>query len=337
MNNISVTFILCEKMLATSLTLPIELFRAAEDLAKIEGGDTRRQAPKMDIQLASTDGTAVTTHTGIPLSAGRSINDIKTTDLIYLPALWRNPQPILKENRELISWLRQKYENGAIIAGVGTGCCFMAEAGLLNEKPATTHWHYFDEFHRKYPKVDLKRQYFITQSSNLYCTASVNSLGDLTVHFIQKYFSRSIAAKVEEHFFHEIRRAYEKSTSLLEPTDHHPDEEIIQAQIWLQTHQGKYVTIQQLAEQFGMSVRTLNRRFKNATGDTPLNYLQNYRMGTAKDLLKTTNLTISDVMEKTGYHDNSHFTTLFKKTHGTTPSKYRRTVRAKMFSLDTKK
>ncbi len=336
MRSLSVTFVLCEKMLATSLTLPVELFRAAEDLAKIENRKSHHQTPKVNIQLASIDGSSVVTHTGMPLSANSTIREIETTDLIYLPALWRNPQPILKQHYDLIPWLKQQYENRTIIAGVGTGCCFMAEAGLLDGKPATTHWHYFDEFHRKYPKVQLKRQYFITQSGNLFCTGSVNSLGDLTAHFVQKYFSRNIAAKVEEHFFHEIRRAYERPSSLLEIADHHPDEDIIQTQIWLQTHQSKDVKIQELAHRFGMSTRTLNRRFKNATGKAPLAYLQSIRMGTAKDLLKTTNLSIIEVMDKSGYHDSTYFTSLFKKTHGTTPSRYRTTVRAKMFSLETK-
>lgn len=329
---LNVVFVLCDKMLATSLTLPLELLRAAEDISTAASRHSKKNPNPLKLKLVSVDGQTVTTHTGLTFNADTSIDDITQADIIYLPALWRNPNPIISKNRTLIPWLKQHYENGTTISGVGTGCCFMAEAGILDAKPATTHWHYFDFFQNRYPNVQLKRQYFITQAGNLYCTGSVNALGDLTVHFIQKFFSREVASHVEQHFFHEIRRAYEKPSSLLEKESSHPDEDIVQSQIWIQSNQGKNITIQDVADQFGMSIRSFNRRFKNATGKTPLAYLQNSRMETAKDLLKTTNLTIGEVMDKVGYHDNAHFTTLFKKVHGTTPSRYRTTVRAKMFT-----
>ncbi|WNO10902.1 GlxA family transcriptional regulator [Teredinibacter sp. KSP-S5-2] len=331
---LKVAFVVCEKMLATSLTLPLELLRAAEDIAKTKPkGSTQRQ--QLSVQVISDINESVTTHTGIRFDTDNSIDDAGELDLIYLPALWRNPNTVINRHHRLIAWLRDQYENGVTIAGVGTGCCFMAEAGILDGKPATTHWHHFDFFQKKYPQINLKRQYFITQAGNLYCTGSVNSLGDLTVHFIQKYFSREVATHVEQHFFHEIRRAYEKPSSLIESNNSHPDEEIVQSQIWIQSNQSKHISVQNLAEQFGMSMRSFNRRFKTATGVSPLTYVQQVRMETAKDLLKTTNLSIGEVMDKVGYHDGSYFTNLFRKIHGTTPSQYRTTVRAKLFSLNT--
>jgi len=327
-----VTFFICQQMLATSVTLPLEQLRAAEALAASDS-PRKTKTPALEVKLATKDGKPVKTHTGITLTPDEAISDIEDCDIVLLPALWRNPRPVLKSNAAVMPWLQQKFENGCLIAGVGTGCFLMAEAGLLNNKPATTHWHYFDQFQQSYPNVELKRQYFITQAGNLYCTGSVNSMADLTIHFIQRYFSRTIASHVERHFFHEIRRAYESSVAYQDAMNAHPDEDIMQTQIWLQDNHGREVSLQDLAEQFGMSSRSLNRRFKNATGFTPLLYLQKIRMETAKDLLKTTNLTISEVMFKVGYHDAAHFSELFKRHHGTTPGQYRTTVRAKLFSL----
>ncbi len=335
---LKVSFVLCEHMLATSVSLPLEQLRAAEALAQADT-PRRRQQDLLSVKLLSVDGTPVNTHTGICISPDSAIvspHDNATAesfDIIYLPALWRNPRPIIRKNAALLPWLQHHFENGAIIAGVGTGCFLMAEAGLLNNKPATTHWHYFDHFQERYPQVDLKRQYFITQAGNLYCTGSVNSLADLTIHFIQRYFSRTIASHVERHFFHEIRRAYESSVSYQDNIKAHPDEDIVQTQIWLQDNYGRDVNLAELAKQFDMSSRTFNRRFKNATGLPPLKYLQKTRMEAAKDLLQTTNLSIGEVMFKTGYHDSAHFNALFKSHHGTTPGQYRTTVRAKLFSL----
>ncbi|MDO6421722.1 GlxA family transcriptional regulator [Saccharophagus degradans] len=328
-----VVFLLCPNMLATSVTLPLELLRAAEALNNSARDLKNKNIKALDIQLASVDGKPVKTHTGLTLNADCAVQDCDDADIVYLPALWRNPFPTVSGSPTTTAWLNNLYENGCTIAGVGTGCCFMAEAGLLDNKPATTHWHFFDAFQHRYPLVQLKRQYFITQAGNLYCTGSVNALADLTVLFIQRYYSKHVASHVERHFFHEIRQAYQSGTSLLEQENSHPDEEIIQTQIWLRDNFAKEIKLNDVAQLFSMSPRTFTRRFKNATGHTPLHYLQNIRIDVAKDLLQTSNLSVSEIMFRVGYHDPTHFTNLFKKSLGVTPSQYRTTVRAKLFSV----
>lgn len=325
-----ITFVLCEGMLATSTTLPIEMLRAAESAAKA----TDRKAEALDIRTVGAELTPIATRAGFAFTPEFTYDNAEHSDFVYIPSLWRNPRPVIRKNPALLEWLRKEYENGAIICAVGTGCCFLAQAGLLNDKPATTHWHYFDQFQKDYPQVQLKRQYFITQAGSLYCAASVNAFADLTVHFIQRIYSKLVASHVERTFSHEIRRSYESSSYFEGSTRHHPDEEIVQAQIWLQDNYGRDIKLSQVAERFDMSVRTFNRRFKNATGQSPLQYLQEIRIETAKDLLQTSNLSISEVAYKVGYQDMGHFTGLFKKLLATTPSDYRTTVRAKLFTVD---
>lgn len=326
----TITFVLCDHMLATGTTLPIEMLRAAESAALAQN----RRAERLNIQTAAIERKSVMTRAGFSFQPDLSLPEVDQSDMIYLPALWRNPRPLMKQHPQLLNWLRQHYENGATISAVGTGCCLLAEAGLLDGKPATTHWHYFDQFQRDYPQVQLKRQYFITQASNLYCAASVNALADLTVHFIQRLYDRPTANHVERHFSHEIRRSYEESGFFEGCSNNHPDEDIVQAQIWLQDNYGKEVKLSDVAEKFDMSVRTFNRRFKSATGKSPLQYLQEVRIETAKDLLKTSNLSINEIAFRVGYQDMGHFTGLFKKLLATTPSEYRTTVRAKLFSVN---
>lgn len=328
-----VVFLLCPNMLATSVTLPLELLRGAHALNNADRALKNHNVGELDVLMVSCDGEPVQTHTGFTLMADNAAGEVDKADIIYIPALWRNPIPVLKRCQPLLSWLTDQYQHGSTIAGVGTGCCFLAEAGLLDNKAATTHWHYFDRFQKRYPKVQLKRQYFITQAGSLYCTGSVNALADLTVMFIQRYYSKSVASHVERHFFHEIRQAFQSSTSLLEKENSHPDEDIIQTQIWLRDNYSKEIKLNDVAAQFGMSPRTFSRRFKNATGSTPLNYLQQIRIDVAKDLLQTSNLTVSEIMFRVGYHDATHFTSLFKKSLGVAPSEYRTTVRAKLFSV----
>lgn len=325
------TFLVVEDMLATSITLPIEMMSAAESAAL--GRD--RNAKRLNIATAGVLKAPIPTRSGFSLTPELTIDEIGTSDMVIIPSLWRNPRPIIKRHPEILRWLQKLNETGAMLIAVGTGACFLAAAGLLSGKAATTHWHYFDQFQRDYPDVELKRQYFITQSGNIYCAASVNAVADLTVHFIHRTYGQEIAAHVQRNFSHEIRRPYESTSYYDDKHRYHPDEDIVQAQIWLQDNCQKEILLKNVAEKFDMSVRTFNRRFKNATGKTPLQYLQEIRIDMAKDLLQTSNLSVSEIAYKVGYQDMGHFSSLFKKLLSTTPSDYRATVRAKLFTAET--
>lgn len=317
-------------MLATSCTLPIEMLRTAEGAAL----GKNRKAERLDIQTVSVDGITANTSSGFPFSPSSCLADREDSDYIYVPSLWRNPNPVIEQNRALVNWLQQQATTGAVISAVGTGCCFLAEAGLLEQKPATTHWHYFDRFEKKYPNIQLKKQYFITQADNIFCAASVNSLADLTVHFVSEIYGKSIAHHVQRHFSHEIRSDYRNTSYLEEKTNRHPDEDITNAQLWLRDNFSKEFKLSEVAEKFDMSVRTFNRRFKKALGQSPLQHLQAIRIDVAKDLLKNTNLSIGEIAITVGYQDMGHFAEVFKKTLAVTPSIYRTTVRAKLFSAE---
>lgn len=330
MANRLITFVLCPQMLATSVSLPMELLQAAQSIA---AAARRRKRTKLEFQLASLDGKPVATHTGISLTPDCTVTAIEQSHITYLPALWRNPEATLRRHAPMGAWLADQFARGHTIAGVGTGCCFMAEAALLDYKPATTHWYYFDEFAKKYPRVDLKRHAFITQANTLFCTGSVTSLADLTVFFIEELFDAQTARAVERHFFHEVRQAYQLKHHSKEEAYGHTDEIIAEAQTWLSDNAQKDVTVRELAHNLQMSLRTFNRRFKNATQQTPLQYLQKIRMRIAGELLQTTNLSIAEVAFKTGYQDVAHFAALFRKHFGTTPGQYRTTVRAKLFHV----
>lgn len=326
----TITFVLIEQMLATSTVLPMEMWRCAQSHYR-----THAKLPQLQLLTASIDGAPIKAHSGFRLTADVSIEQIATSDIVYLPALWRNPRPALRRSTKLFAWLRAQADTSAAISAVGTGACFLAATGLLNNKPATTHWHYFDQFAKDYPAVELKHQYFITRADNLFCAASVNALADLTVHLIKQFYGSSTANHVERNFSHEIRRPFEEISYSKGAVRLHPDEEVAQAQTWLKQHCGKAIRLSETARSFDMSMRSFNRRFKLATGQTPLQYLQNIRVEMARELLQSSNLSINEIAEKVGYQDMGHFTMLFKKKLSITPSAYRTTVRAKLFQVNT--
>ncbi|MCA0893795.1 GlxA family transcriptional regulator [Microbulbifer agarilyticus] len=326
----TVTFVLIDQMLSTGTILPLEMLRGAESRARAE-----KESVSLKLITTSVDGAPVKSRSGFSLAPDMALDQVPDSDIIYLPALWRNPRPALKRNTALLAWLRDQAAKGAVISAVGTGVCFLAEAGLLDDKPATTHWHYFERFASDYPRVKLKRQYFITQADRLFCAASVNALADVTVHLIRQLFGPSIASHVERNFSHEIRRPFEEIAYSEGAVHLHPDEEIVQAQTWLKQHCSDDVKLSEVAKHFDMSVRSFNRRFKLATGQTPLQYLQSVRIDMARELLQSSNLSVNEIAEKVGYQDMGHFTALFKKFLSTTPSEYRTTVRAKLFRVNT--
>ena len=335
---LNIVFVVYENILATSLSLPMELMQSAASLARaprLAAAATNAHAPKLNIMIASIDGQSKKNHTGLDIQVDCALSDIEGADIIFLPALWRNPFPIVKNNLDICDWLQNKYSNdNTLIAGVGTGCCFIAEAGLLDGKVATTHWYFFDRFKKRYPKVKLQPKYFITQSDRIYCTGSVNTLGDLTIHFISQYFSNEISIEVERHFFHDVRQGYSKLALLDELSSPHPDEAMLEVQAHIQKNMSEGINFNDLAQSVGMSRRNFDRRFGAASGQSPLNYMRQLRMETAQDLLKGSNLSISEIMFHVGYQDATHFCNLFKKHNGSTPRQYRKTVRAKLFNVD---
>lgn len=324
-----IAFVITPHMLVTSLTNAYELLFSATQVAKIHP-----EFADSEIELCKVaDGDQrIIQPSGLSLSPDAPLSG-DVYDMVYLPALWRNPRPVVKQNSALVEWVRWQYEHGAIINSTGTGVCFIAETGLLNDKPATTHWHHFDQFARDYPLVELKRQHFITQAGHIFCAASVNALTDLTLHHVQRFFNKEVSDHLSRHFSHEVRQPFDRLSYSAEENANHPDEMMLQAQLWLQNHLSKAaISMKNLAEFFGMSQRNFSRRFKNATNMTPVQYLQSRRLSVARDLLQNSNLSIKEIAYRVGYVDVSYFTKLFKDFSATTPREYRTTVRAKLFN-----
>ncbi len=328
---LNVTIVGYRKVLGTSITIPIEMLNAADLINRIEG----HSKGKLAMQLVSMDGGNISLNAGLELVCKHSLSDLDKTDMVILPALWGNPLGVVRQTRALTDWFRKLAGSDTIICAVGTGSYYLAEAGLLNNKVATTHWYYFDQFAATYPDVLLQRDRFITKAGNIYCAGSVNSVRDVMLHFIEEYFSQHVADQVSRHFTHEIKRSYTSSFLKNSPQNYHDDENIIEIQEWMHNCYNDEITLDILAKKFDISVRSLNRRFKHATGKSPIQYLQQIRMENACELLKTSNLSISEVAYNVGYPDNSYFSAQFRKAMSVTPKEYRNLVRKKMFRVNT--
>lgn len=324
----NLTLLLCDNMLVSSTTLAAEIFNFAQTAAHAN----REYSKQVKIRWLSPSGDAVNTSAGFKLQPTHSLDDVFDTDLVHIPAMWRNPRPALEKYRAFLPWLQQQHRKNCNFTAVGTGVCFLAEAGLLEHKSATTHWHYFDQFKKNYPNVMLERQRFTTKAGNIYCAASVNAMAELIVYQVERIFGQVIARQAQRNFFHEIRNISEPIGVGTGQQSKHADESIAQAQIWIQDNLSKPLLIADIARQFGMTQRTFHRRFTRAVGSKPSDYLTEVRMAFACDLLKNTDLSILEIANYSGHPECSWFSSKFKQWSGNSPKDYRNTVRAKLFN-----
>ncbi len=324
----TVATLLYPHALATSFTLPTEILQAASQMSSVGS----RGAPQVTTLLASPDGNPMRLSSGLTLQPDLAYSALPGLDLLLLPAIWRSPLPTINRLRPWLPLLRDFAATGTRLCSVGTGSCLLAEAGLLAGQPATTHWNYFERFARRYPEVQLKTRHLITQSGNIYCVGSVNSIADLMVHIAEEWFGSRVARAVENQFSPEIRRSFRAAAYQDQADSSHHDELVMEAQQWLRDHVGNAVAMQTLAASLGLSVRSFNRRFRHATSTSPQAYLQRLRVSQAKELLKHSNLSVSDIAWQVGLQDASYFSQLFRRHSGVSPLRYREAVRGKLFT-----
>ena len=315
-----------EFALASSVTLPTELAMAA---AQASGQSTGTD--DLLVTLFSPNGGSIRTSGGLEIMT-QPIAEAASLDLLVIAAIWRDPRRVIKRYPELIPFIAKLVNQGSSIAAVGTGSFLLAETGLLDKKPATTHWFWLDEFASRYPAVDLRRDELIVQSDNLYCAGSVNSISDLLVYLMGNFYNTHIARHVENQFSPEIRRRF-KSTQLgSQVIREHRDEVVLDVQMYMQEKFTQSLSMISIAAMFDLSERTLTRRFQRAAGTTPWQYLLNLRLSEAESLLRTTNLSITEIAAEVGMVDLAHFSRQFKKANRLSPSEYRKAVRGKVFS-----
>ena len=317
------------KALGSAITIPLEMLNAANDIARARG----EKSKCLDIKFVGEAPGLISLAGGLEVTCNYGLTDIDQADLIFIPGIWGNPASLRHKVNSLTNWLENQLAGGATLCAIVTGSHILAQAGILDQRVATTHWRFFDQFQTQFPKVRLERKRFITFDNEIYCTGSVNAVRDLMLHFIDQFFGESITNEVSRHFTHELKRSYESLILKQDQSSSHNDEEIIEIQEWLALHYLQEIDFEELAASFGMSRRSLNRRFKLATSLTPVSYMQELKLQQAKTLLKDSNLTVAQVADRVSIADCSYFSSLFKKRNSVTPTEYRHLVRSKLFNV----
>jgi transcriptional regulator GlxA family with amidase domain len=306
---------------ASTITGPMDSFHLAGVLWNYLNGE--KSKPLFEVKIVSVDGGPVNCLNRLLINPHLAIEDVTDADLILISSIL-DIEKTLEYEGAAIPWLNAHYQKGTALASVCTGAFVLAETGLLNGKTATTHWGYVEQFKQRYPKVNLKPERLITDEGDLYCSGASNACLDLSMYLIEQYCGHEVAVQCAKGFLLDLGRFSQAPyRSILNFQKKHADEAILQSQNWIESNFEAGFNIDEIAEKNAISRRTFERRFKSATGDTPLLYLQRVRIEAAKKLLEANAKTFDEIAYEVGYSESNFFRKIFKKHTNLTPKEYR--------------
>ena len=251
------------------------------------------------------------------------VRDLAHTDLIIIPSVYGDYGRVLADNEALLSWILRQYERGAAIASLCIGAFLLAGTGLLDGRSCTTHWELAAEFSRLFPAVHLETDKIITEENDIYTSGGAYSWLNLILYLVEKYAGREIAVLCAKGFQIDIQRSSQSPFIIFSGQKNHEDQAVRAAQDFIENNIDSRVTVDQLATRFALGRRNLERRFKKATGNTVMEYVQRLKMEVVKKSLETSRLGVNEAMDKVGYSDPKAFRIIFKKVTGLSPTQYR--------------
>jgi transcriptional regulator GlxA family with amidase domain len=319
---IDVTVLFLDGGHASTAVGPLEVFRAAGVLWNTWTGQPHE--PRFRVRSASIGGRAVRPDGPCTIQPDSALEDVGRTDLVFVPSAGIGLEELLARNRPVVDFLRAAHAGGARVAAVCSGVALLAEAGLLDGRPATTHWALADEYRARFPRADWRPDDLVTEADGIYCGGGVYAALDLALYLVEKLCDRAAAVQCAKALLLEMPRDCQAGFAVLPLGARHADAQIGRAEEWIHRHCREEIRFEALARELGMSPRNFIRRFKEATGLAPLEYLQRLRVRAARRLLEERHVTVQEVAAAVGYADVTFFRSVFKRHSGLAPGAYRR-------------
>ncbi|WP_422083791.1 GlxA family transcriptional regulator [Ulvibacterium sp.] len=260
-----------------------------------------------------------------------TIHEISKTDLILISPISGDLEKEIRNNMDFVKWIKiQRIENGSDIASLCKGAFILAETGLVNGKSCATHWTAHNLFRSKYPEVQLVPEKIICEDNGIYSSGGAYSILNFTLYLIERYFGRETAiwcSKVSEI---EFDRLSQSEFIIFSGQKDHSDELIKKAQLYIENNYQNKLNVDEIARMINLNGRSFLRRFKKATHNTPLEYIQRVKIEAAKKKLESTAKTVQEIMYGIGYNDEKAFRATFRKYSGLSPKEYQRKYNREM-------
>jgi transcriptional regulator GlxA family with amidase domain len=313
-----VSILIPETAITNAIADPRYMFVAINEFFKSAGHEPffKVQLVGMTKEIKLSDGL-VTIH------ADAVIDEIAKTDLIIIPALSGNMEIALQKNQAFVPWLIKQYKDGAEIASLCIGAFLLAETGLLKGKSCSTHWLFSNDFRNRFPDVRLEHEKIITEQNGLYTSGGATSYWNLLLYLVEKYTTREMAIMASKFFLLEMERNSQSQFIMFKGQKEHDDYPIVKAQEYIEANYNLKLTVEEIADRVGIARRTFERRFKKATSNTVVEYLQRVKIEVAKQQLESGRKTVNEVMYDVGYSDTKAFREVFKKVTSMSPVDYR--------------
>ena len=305
---------------------PFIMFNKANDFLIASG-----RSPIFHVQLVGLSQDAEIYAKQFSVKPDISIENVNQTDLIIIPAVNGEMEKVIHDNKDFFPWIVQQHSLGAEVASLCVGAFLLAATGLLKGKKCSTHWGAANDFRKMFPDIELVSERIITDDGGIYSSGGANSFWNLLLYILEKYTDREMAIFASKYYEIEIDRNNQSTFIMFQGQKEHADESVKKAQEFIEHNFQDKITVDQLADTFGLGRRSLERRFKKATTNTVAEYIQRVKVEAAKKRLETSRKNINEVMYDVGYSDTKAFRDVFRRITGMSPIDYRNryNVRAK--------
>ncbi|MES2381709.1 MAG: helix-turn-helix domain-containing protein [Bacteroidota bacterium] len=313
-----VSILVPESSVMQAVADPQYLFSAVNQFLMASG-----KSPLFQVQLVGGTKEVKINNGMYSIHTDTQIHDDAPSDLVIIPALFGDMQSAINQNKDLLPWINKQYENGAEVASLCVGAFLLASTGLLNGKKCSTHWGFQNEFREMFPEVDVIDGSIITEENRLYSSGGANSYWNLLLHLVEKYTDRETAILASKYFAIDIDRDSQTTFAMFKGQKNHKDDDIKKIQTYIENNIHEKLSVDDLATIIAVGRRSFERRFKLATNNSVLEYIQRIKIEAAKRSFENSRKNINEVMFDVGYTDTKSFRTIFKKITGLTPIEYR--------------
>lgn len=301
-----------------AITPPFRTFNTANEFLTTFG-----KQPVFEVEYVGLRSQVPANHGEYLVKTNRLLKDVNSTDLLIIPPVFGDTKKGVEANAEAIPYFVKLYEKGTRLASLCVGAFLLAETGLLKGKKCSTHWAHIQEFKERYPDVEVEDGAIITEHDNIYSSGGASSLWNLILYLVEKYSDRETAIMISKYFALDIGRDSQSQFTIFKGQRNHRYEDIKIVQDYIESHFSEKLSIEMLAGLIHMGRRTFERKFKEATHNTPIEYIQRVRIEAAKKFFEASQRNVSEIMYDVGYTDTKAFRDTFKKITGLTPIEYR--------------
>ena len=302
------------------LGIPSRVFGSAQDA----GG-----RPLYDVTVCTADGAPVPSDAGFTVQPAAGPEALAAADTVSFPPTPAMPElgrggPLPDKIAAAIAGIRP----GTRLVSICTGSYVLAAAGLLDGRPATTHWNLAPEFRRAYPRVRLDENVLFVDDGDMLTSAGVAAGVDLCLHMIRRDHGAAAANRAARMCVVPPWRDGGQAQYIDRPVPEPTVAGTTATRAWALEPLGEPLTLARLAEHARMSLRSFTRRFRDEVGMTPVQWLTAQRLELAKQLLETTDLSIDLVARRAGFGTANSLRAHMRTAFGVSPASYRRTFGA---------